>query len=333
MREVAERAGVALSSVSRVLNNHPDVSNSMRSRVLAAVSELNYEPNLIASSLRRGSTMTVGFIVADISNPLFAEFSKGAATELDLAGYTMVLANSEFKRERDAQLARLFRWRRVDGLIVSLADQEYPETIAELQRLEAPIVLFDRDAPKLPQASTVTADHAGGIRRATDHLLDLGHSRIAMITGPSSLRPTQERVRGFSNAYRARGSRYPADLLRTGSFDAAFGEAATSDMLLRQSPPTAIISGSNQLLVGVLRTLHRMSLRPGRDIALVSCDDVPLAELHHPPITIVHRDTINMGAVAAQLLLERIRDVDAPPRLASVRTELLVRDSTFPITT
>ncbi|MDA2979409.1 MAG: LacI family DNA-binding transcriptional regulator [Actinomycetota bacterium] len=332
MREVAVRAGVALSSVSRVLNNHPDVSESMRAKVLTAVSELSYEPNLIASSLRRGSTMTVGFIVADISNPLFAEFSKGAATELDLAGYTMVLANSEFKKERDAQLARLFRWRRVDGLIISLADQDHPETIAELQRLEAPIVLFDRDAPQLPQASTVTADHAGGIRRATDHLLDLGHRRIAMITGPSPLRPTQERMRGFWEAYKARNIGHPADLVRLGSFDAAFGEAAASEFLQRSSPPTAIISGSNQLLVGVLRALHRMGLRPGRDIALVSCDDVPLAELHHPPITIVHRDTIHMGKVAAELLLERIRDEDAPPRLATVRTELLVRDSTFPIT-
>jgi LacI family transcriptional regulator len=333
MREVADRAGVALSSVSRVLNDHPDVSESMRTKVLAAVSELSYEPNLIASSLRRGSTMTVGFIVADISNPLFAEFSKGASTELDLAGYTMVLANSEFKKERDAQLARLFRWRRVDGLIISLADQDHPETVAELQRLEAPIVLFDRDAPQLPQASTVTADHSGGIRRATDHLLDLGHRRIALVTGPSTLRPTQERVRGFSEAYKSRQMTYAADLLRLGSFDAAFGEAVASELLQRASPPTAIISGSNQLLVGVLRTLHRMGLRPGRDIALVSCDDVPLAELHHPPITIVYRDTIRMGEVAAELLLERIRDVDAPPRLATVRTELLVRDSTFPITT
>lgn len=333
MREVADRAGVALSSVSRVLNDHPDVSDSMRSRVLAAVDELSYEPNLVASSLRRGSTLTVGFIVADIANPLFAEFSKGAATELDQAGYTMVLANSEFKPERDAALARLFRWRRVDGLIISVADQEFPATIEELQRLEVPIVLFDRDAPALPDASTVTADHAGGIRRATDHLLDLGHRRIAMITGAAGLRPTQERVKGFSSAYAERKVTYPADIVRLGSFDAAFGESMASELLGRADPPTAIISGSNQLLVGVLRALHRRNLRVGTDIALVSCDDVPLAELHDPPITIVYRDTIRMGEVAAELLLERMKDDSAPPRLATVRTELIVRNSTFPITT
>jgi LacI family transcriptional regulator len=331
MKEVAKQAGVALSSVSRVINGHPDVSDDMKHRVLTAVNDLGYEPNLVASSLRRGSTTTIGFNVADISNPLFAEFSKGAATTLDEAGYSMVLANSGSNPERDEQMARLFRWRRVDGVIMSLTDQERKETIDELHRLEVPIVLFDREVPGLARASMVTADHAGGLRKATDHLLDLGHRRIALITGQRQLRPTQERLNGFMSAYKARKLDYPKDLLRLGSFDAAFGAAVTAELLQQESPPTAIISGSNQLLVGVLRTLRRAGLHAGRDIALISCDDVPLAELHDPPITIVYRDTVRMGELAAELLLELIRDESAQPRVVIVPTELIVRQSTFPL--
>jgi LacI family transcriptional regulator len=331
MRDVADVAGVALSSVSRVLNDHPDVSDAMRERVQRAVEKLGYEPNFIASSLRRGSTMTVGFVVADIANPLFAEFSKGAGRKLDQAGFSIVLANSESDPMRDEQLARLFRWRRVDGLIMSLADETREETIRELQRLESPIVLFDRAVENLPQASMVTADHAGGLRRATDHLLDLGHERIALVTGRKHLRPTQERVRGFTEAYEARHQKAPMDLVRLGSFDADFAESATTQLLGIADPPTAIISGSNQLLVGVLRTLRREKRRVGKDIALVACDDVPLAELHDPPITVVYRDTVKMGELAAELLLERIQGEETEPRVATVPTELLVRDSTFPL--
>lgn len=331
MRDVAEAAGVALSSVSRVINDHPDVSDSMRQKVMQAVDSLGYEPNLVASSLRRGSTLTIGFIVSDISNPLFAELSKGAGSALDQAGFTIVLANSESNPERDEALARLFRWRRVDGLMTSLADEERKGTIDELAKLESPIVLLDRDSRDLTNASMVTADHAGGLHRATDHLLDLGHRRIALIAGPDKLRPSRERVRGFEEAHTDHGLTTPTDLLRLGSFSARFGESVTSELLQLREPPTALISGSNQILVGVLRTLKRSGIEVGRDIALVSCDDVPLAELHNPPITVVFRNTLRMGELAAELLLERIRDSSLPPRTATVSTELLVRDSTFPI--
>lgn len=330
MRDVADAAGVALSSVSRVINDHPDVSDTMRQKVMRAVENLGYEPNLVASSLRRGSTLTIGFIVSDISNPLFAELSKGASKTLERAGFTIVIANSESNAERDEALGRLFRWRRVDGLITSLADQNRKETIRELSRLESPIVLLDRDAPGLPNASMVTADHAGGMTRATDQLLDLGHRRIALIAGQEDLRPTRERVRGFEIAHKTRGLPTPMDLVRLGKFDPNFGEFVTTELLRLPDPPTAIVSGSNQILVGVLRTLKREGRRVGKDIALISCDDVPLAELHDPPITVVYRNTVRMGELAAELLLERIADDSLPPRTATVSTELLVRDSTFP---
>jgi len=327
MKDVAEHAGVALSSVSRVLNDHPDVSKKMRQQVLDAIAAVGYEPNLLASSLRRGSTKTIGFIASDISNPLFAEIALGAERTLDEAGYAMVLTNSEGSGERDETMIRLLRWRRTDGLILSVSDERRAGTIAELTRLEVPVVLIDREVRGLEGPSMVTSDHATGMRAAVEHLIGLGHSRIALISGSRSLRPPRERLRGFRQAFRSHDLEPPDELLRVGSFSAEWGEQATLDLLAGNGRPTAVVAAGNLLLTGVLRALRQLDLSIGADVSLVSCDDVPLTELHSPPITVIDRDVVRMGELAAELLLERLVD-GAPPRAARVPTELIVRGST-----
>lgn len=327
MKEVAEHAGVALSSVSRVLNDHPDVSEKMRRQVLDAIAEVGYEPNLLASSLRRGSTMTIGFIATDISNPLFAEIALGAERTLDEAGYSMVLTNSEGSGERDEEMIRLLRWRRTDGLMIAVSDERRAGTLAELTRLEEPVVLIDREVRGLEGPSIVTSDHARGMRAAVDHLIELGHTRIALVSGSRSLRPPRERLRGFRRAFRSHGMEPPEDLLKIGSFSAAFGEEATLELFGGDGPPTAVVAAGNLLLTGVLRALRELGLAVGTDVSLISCDDVPLTELHSPPITVIDRDAHRIGELAAELLLERLVD-GAPPRTAQVPTSLIVRDST-----
>jgi LacI family transcriptional regulator len=331
MKEVASRAGVALSSVSRVLNNHPDVSEKMRRRVLDAVATLGYEPNLVASSLRRGSTNTVGFVVSDISNPLFADFTKGAGQRLQAAGYSMVLTNAGSDPEQDEAMIRLLRWRRVDGLITSLADEHRPGTIAELTRIEAPVVLLDRFVDGVPNASVISAEHGSGMAAATEHLLELGHRRIGLISGSPRISPTNERVAGFRQAFERHGVPYPSDLIRLRSFSPEFGTASTRELMAVADPPTAIISGGNLLLTGVLRALRELGIGPGTDVAIVSCDDVALAELHTPPITVIARDTVHMGETAAEMMLERLASPEAAPHVERVPTKLVIRDSTFPL--
>ncbi len=145
MREVAELAGVAMSSVSRVLSKHPDVSPAMRRRVLAAVDQLGYKPDLLAQSLRRRATQSVGFVVGDISNPLIAEIVHGAETTLREAGYSMLLTNSESDAALDADHIRLLEQRRVDGLILSLAQEAHGPTLEALRQLAIPFVVVDRE--------------------------------------------------------------------------------------------------------------------------------------------------------------------------------------------
>ena len=327
IKEVAARAGVALSSVSRVLNDHPDVSPGMRDRVLRAVAEVGYEPDLLASSLRRGETKTVGFIVADIVNPLFASILRGAERRLREAGYSVLLAHSEGDPRRDVESARLFRRRRVDGLLLSMTDETREDTFSELSQLDIPVVLLDREVEGELAFSAVLADHRVGVRRATEHLLDLGHRNLFLITGQEATRPSRERAAGFLEGLERREIRPVPDAVRFGNFSADFGSRAVEELLARPERPTALIAGGNLILTGIIATLRRHHLKIGRDIALVTCDDTPLAVFHEPPISVVARDTEDMGAIAAGLLLERF--AGEPARVENVPTDFLVRESTF----
>src|SRR5215218_5250120 len=204
MREVAQLAGVAISSVSRVVTGHPDVSPRMRERVMEAVDELGYEPDLLAQSLRRRATNTVGFVVGDISNPLLAEVALGAERSLGQAGYSMLLTNSENDPARDARHMRLLLQRRVDGLLLSLAAEDDLDTVRMLEQIDTPIVLIDRELPRTVRASAVLSDHRAGMRAAVEHLLELGHRDIGLILG-QPLRFSRERRLGLQDAYQARG--------------------------------------------------------------------------------------------------------------------------------
>jgi LacI family transcriptional regulator len=327
LREVAQLAGVAISSVSRVVSGHPDVSPAMRERVMGAVDELGYEPDLLAQSLRRRATNTVGFVVGDISNPLLAEIALGAETTLRQAGYSMLLTNSENDPERDAGHARLLLQRRVDGLLLSLAAEGDRETIRTLENASVPIVLIDRELPASVRASAVLSEHRAGMRAAVAHLLELGHRRVGLIVG-QPLRFSRERRRGLEEAYEAAG--LPATYrIMEGTLDSDHGRSATAAMLDGPDPPTAVIAGGNQILVGALEELIRRGLRPGADLSLVSCDATPLTRLTVPPISVVQRDSRELGRTGAQLLLRRMEQ-DADPELVVLPTRFVPTKSCGP---
>ena len=310
MREVARLAEVAVSSVSRVLSGHPDVSPAMHARVMAVVDELGYEPDLLAQSLRLRATGTVGFVVGDISNPLLAEIALGAETTLGEAGYSMLLTNSENDPARDARHARLLLQRRVDGLLLSLAAEQDSDTVRTLEGIDVPVVLIDRELPASVQASSVLSDHRAGMRAAVGHLLALGHRRIGLILG-QPLRFSRERRRGLEQAFEAAGLP-PTYRIMEGQLGREHGRGATAALLDGADPPTAIVAGGNQLLVGALEELIRRGLRVGEDISLVSCDATPLTELTVPPIAVIQRDSRELGRRAAQLLLRGMVDAAEP---------------------
>lgn len=327
MREVAAAAGVAMSSVSRVLNDHPDVSDAMRARVMEAVERLGYTPDMLAQSLRRRATLSIGFVAGDISNPLMASIVKGAEAELRRGDYSMLLTNSEGDPQRDAEHVRLFEQRRVDGLMLSVAREDHPATLAALVDTDTPRVVVDRELPPDMDASYVFSDHRSGMRAAVGHLLDLGHRRVGLILG-RPVRPARERLRGLEEAYADRG--LPSTFtVSEGVLSPRHGRDATRRLLDADEPPTAIITGGNQLLAGTLLELRSRGLAVGPDVSIVSCDTISTTELHQPPIAVVRRDTVELGRRAAELLLRRLEGAAAPESV-TLPTEFIARESCAP---
>jgi LacI family transcriptional regulator len=299
----------------------------MRKRVMKAVSGLGYEPHFIAQSLRRGRTNTLGFLIGDISNPVFADVIRGAEDYAREQGYAVMLTNSEGEARLDAEHLRLFLRRKVDGILLSTSESGSEEVADALTRPAVPYVVLDRDVPKGSTVSTVYGDHAVGMQEATAHLLSRGHRYIALISGSPELRPARARADGFRAAFKAAGLKVPETLIRTGSLAPDFGKQEVTGLLATAEPPSAIIAGGNRLLGGVLEAIHQAGRTVGRDLALISCDDVDLTRLYQPPISVVVRDMYNMGRVACDLLLERIADPQSPPKSVTLPTRLRVRAS------
>lgn len=327
VRDVAQHAGVAVSTTSRVFTGHPDVSESMRDRVMTSARTLGYEPDFIAQSLRTGRTKTLGFLVADLSNPVFADVIRGAGDHARSRGYAVMLTNSEGEAQFDIEHLQVFLRRRVDGIILLTVSSGSDEIDREMINPSVPMVVFDRDVPRGSRVSSVYWDHAAGFRDATASLLGHGHRSIAFIAGPSHLRPIRERLAGFEGAFHEAGMKVDKDLVRFGDMNAAFGRQEAERVLALDPRPTAIIVAANRLLVGVLEALQRSGVDVGRDVAIVSSDDVELTRVYQPPISVVVRDTYRMGEVAAELLLERIDDHDAPIRSVVLPTRFVERQS------
>jgi LacI family transcriptional regulator len=331
MREVAERAGVAMSSVSRTLSGHPDVSERMRSRVLAAVDELGYKPDLLAQGLRSRASLSVGFVAGDISNPLFAQIVRGAEVALREAGYSMLLTNSLVDPELDQRNIELLEQRRADGLLVLLVSESHRPTIDALADLEVPLVLIERDLPARVRASRVLSDHRSGMTAAARHLFELGHRRIALIGG-QDVRPTRARREAVESVYAEHGVDRERLIVRDGVFSVDHGAAATRDLFELADPPTALIAGSNQIMIGALQVISDRGIELGRELSFVGCDDVEVAMIYRPHISVVDRDRVAIGRSAAELLLTHIRNPGTPAREVLLPTRYIPRGSCAPLT-
>jgi LacI family transcriptional regulator len=327
IREVALLAGVAISSVSRVLSRHPDVSASMRSRVEQAVAELNYQPDLLAQALRAGSTRTVGFLLRDISNPLFANVAQRCEQVLRMAGYSMVITTSSGEAEVEAGNLELLRRRRVDGMIVSLVSETAESTLTALREFSGPIVLFDRSVPDLV-AGAVLCDHYTGVYQATEALIARGNARIGLITGSLDVRSSRERRRGYVEALESAGIEADSDLMVFGEFEADFAKSEAMRLLSRKPSVTALLTGGFGSTAGALRAMRQLRLEPGADVAVVALDEWPTSDVFAPWLASVKRDSYDMGNAAAQLLLDMLSG--AAPRTEIIDTTFFARDSLGP---
>lgn len=329
LREVAKAASVSIGTASRVLNNKESVRPAIRERVEQAIETLGYRPNAVAQSMRRRSTHMVGCIIREINIPSLAAFVRAAHDVLDQAGFSLLISNSEGRRDRERELLDRLNSQRTDGIMFgpyTPLDEAFDRV---LRNLDAPIVLVDRDEPKW--ADAVMADHAAATFAATRRLLQLGHRRIVLLTGEADLYPARERLRGYRLAFSDFDLPIDEGLIRATGFLAAEGFRHTSSLLASANPPTAVIAGGIDMLPGVLRAIRVRGLTIPDDISLVATGDSELAELHTPSISVARWDQAEIGRTAAHLLLRRMGESpDAPPEHVLLPTEFVHRDSIAP---
>ena len=324
IHDVAARAGVAISSISRVLSGHPDVSDRMRIKVEAAAAELGYEPDFNAQSLRNGATKTIGFIVRDISNPFFGVVAQKIEQELRKAGYSMLVMNSDGDAEIEAANIKLLRRRKVDGLIASLVADDAPKLKAALSELKAPVVLIDREVKGL-NASAIIGNHHQGVQDAVAHLLQLGHRRIAFVSGSTRVFITRDRLQGFKDAFNNAGIKIPSDLISLGTFDAEFGETETLRLFNFRNPPTALLAGGIGTTAVVMRAWEKLGIKPGKDIGFVAIDEWPLFDVFGGQFSSVYRDPAEIGRSSAEIILQSLMGKN--PQLHFVETTYIPRES------
>ncbi len=326
IRDVAARAGVGIATVSRVLSGSQDVRADLRERVLAAAEELDYEPDVLAQSLRRGATRSVGFIADDLANHTIADIATGAESVLRAHGYSLLVMNSELDPSLDVANIRVLRSRRVDALMMCPVEEDDPETVAALADLDVPLCIIEGLQPESVRASYVNSDHRGGAADALRHLVTVGHRRIGLLTGPTRYRSARERVMAIDDVDTT-GVRF---VHRAVELETGDGEQAVHDLLMGQEPPTAIVVGGVRMLVGVLRAIGAAGLDLGTDISLVTTDPISVAAVFRPPLASISRDSSGLGRIAAEMLLAQIRDRSAEPGSVLLPTTYQPRASVGP---
>jgi len=329
MRDVAERAGVSITTVSHVINETRPVSDELRQRVLAAMQELGYQPNLLARGLRRGETRTIGMIVPDSANPFFAELARGIEDTVFEQGYNVILCNSDGDLDKELLYANVLAEKRVDGILFVAAGVS-TEHIQTLQEQRMPVVVVDREVPDAFVDSVLT-DNARGGWLATRHLLDLGHRRIGCIAGPSDVTPSAERITGYRQALDEGGVLVDEALILKGDFQYESGYQAARQLLSIDDSLTAIFACNDLMAIGAISAAVEVGQQVPADLSVVGFDDVRLASFANPALTTVAQPKYEMGVVAATMLLERMHDLGIPPRRRVLDTKLLIRQSTAPV--
>ncbi len=322
--QVARRARVSTATVSRVLNNTGLVKNTTRTRVLRAVEELRYSPNLLARSLAGGQSRSIGVIVSNIENPFFLDIYKAVEEGAHRAGYELIMANTDYSSERLVTSARLMIGRRVAGLAAIVSEMD-ADLIEELNGHRIPVVFYDVGVPRR-NVTNIRVNYRRGMEKLTSYLYSLGHRRLGFVGHHATLGPINERVRVLLDATR----RYAGVQVETaGDADTLEGGRRAVRGLLAATPTvTAVVCVNDMMAVGVLRELRERGLRVPEDVSVTGFDDVNLAQFCHPALTTVHIPRDQIGRTICECLMNR---GNAPLEHEFViDPELVLRDSTGP---
>lgn len=341
--DVALRAGVSKSTAARALAGYGSVSGKARQRVEDAAKELGYQPNSLARSMITGQTNTLGVVIPDISNHFFANALRGISTAAREAGYELLLSSTDGDLGLERRAVELLATKRVDAIIVAPVSTEDTAHLEKLAEQGIGVALLDRPAPQVKAASYISVDHVSASSMAVNHLLDLGHKEIGIITEAVMprgwqeavdggdglhLRPSAARLVGYRNALRSAGLRYREEYVAHSAYSKTAARAATERLLQEHPGITAIYCTDSELSAGSFAALQDLKVPCPGSISLIGFDDQDWATLVRPRLTVVEQPNYQLGMASAEEAMSAIADPEGRRRNRTFSGRLIIRDST-----
>jgi LacI family transcriptional regulator len=325
IKDVARAANVSQSTTARALSGEGYVGAEVQARVRAVADELGYVPHAMASSLRRQKSRSIGVLVSDLRNPFYADLAAGAGRAARDNGYTMILIDDRGSAEEEMEALRVLVGLRVAGVIITPVTAE---AVPYLRRQQTPVVEADRtfggDA-----CDTVLIDNIGASRRMSDHLMSLGHRRVAFFIDETDWTTGADRFAGYQESLSSSGEAFDPSLIVPAGWDAGGARKAAVDVFARRDHATAAFAANNLIAEGVWRGLVDLGLRVPEDVSLVAFDDAPWMSMVTPGVTAIAQDSVALGEAAVARLLGRIADPDAPFEQIILPADILPRGSTL----
>jgi LacI family transcriptional regulator len=324
--DVAREASVSYSTVSRVVNNFPHVKPETRERVEAAMTKLGYVVNLKARSLAGGRSQVIGMLIYELDTSYHVEIVKGVDAEIANSDYDLMLSTTHKRKGKESTYVTQLTQGMADGLLIVLP-RNLEAYKSDLDRKHFPYVLIDHPGLECDDCSAVLTANQQGAHDATQYLIELGHRRIAFVTGFIEVASAQDRLTGYQKALRDHGLPVDPELICKGDFLEQSGYEAGLKFLQLAKPPTAVFASSDMCAFGVMKAVLEAGWRVPEDISVMGFDDIPEASYMRPMLTTIRQPLRNMGQAATRILIERIEDPTLPTKRVEFPTELIVRES------
>jgi LacI family transcriptional regulator len=326
MKDVAQLAGVSIQTVSAVVNNKPDITAETRARVLSIIEQLNYQPYSVARSLRTRQTQTIALVVSNIASVAIAAMASAAEAHAHSFGYRLILYNTHNDSSRETSYFNAVAQQWVDGVVFIPAMGRLGR-LDILQAADIPSVAIDR-IPDDYKGPAVMLDNLKAGRLAGEHLLDLGHERLAHIGGPMEIRLARERFGGFQQALEMRGLDPKVCAVAEGTFTCQTGYLAMKQLLASRPYPTAVFAANDLMAIGAMRAVDEAGLRVPQDISIVGVDDIEVAAFQTPPLTTICQPFTQLATLGVQLLLDILAGKELVQSQIVIEPTLIVRQST-----
>ena len=330
MRQIADRAGVSIGTVSHVINETATVRPKLRGRVLEAIRSMGYQPSALAQGLRKNRTNMLGMVIPDITNPFFPGVVRGVEDVAYKRSFRVILCNADNDPSKEESYVRELRSYHIAGLlIIPAAGADIASHLRAYASASVPVVCIDR-VPDGWKGDAVLVANAEGAYLATRHLIEMGHKRLAVIAGPLGLTNAAERLKGFTRALNEARIEIEPEFVQEARFDTASGYQAALRVLRMLPRPTAIFACNDLMAFGVLQAARELNLRCPDDVSIAGFDSLEFTKFTDPSLTSVYQPGYQLGATAARLLLQRVDGLRSAPKKVLLPTELKRRNSVGP---